>query len=98
MMRDRFLCDVLNEIDETYINEAIDVQQNRKKHNMFFIPIAASIAFLVLTGVLFLRKGSEMHEGSIDMITAEFNMKVMVAFDAGIRSCDSGIAEEGTEI
>lgn len=71
MMRDRFLCNILNEIDETYINEAIDVQQNRKKHNMFFIPIAASIAFFVLTGVLFLRKGSELHEGPIDMITAE---------------------------
>lgn len=54
-------------------------------------PIEDNIAINVAD---FIQKGEPL----FDMITAEFNMKVMVAFDAGIRSCNSGIAEEGTEI
>ena len=41
----------------------------------------------------FLTKGEPLHE----MITADFNMKVMAAIDAGIRSCDSGVFEEAED-
>lgn len=40
-----------------------------------------------------LTKGTPLHE----MITPEFNMKVMAAFDAGIRSCESGMIEDAAE-
>ena len=40
-----------------------------------------------------LTKGTPLHE----MITPEFNMKVMAAFDAGIRSCESGMIENAAE-
>ena len=33
-----------------------------------------------------------------DMVTADFNMKSMVALDAGARSCESGMMEKGEEI
>jgi len=32
-----------------------------------------------------------------DMITLDFNMKAMVAFDAGRRSCESGVIETAEE-
>ena len=38
----------------------------------------------------FLLKGEPLHE----MITADFNMKVQAALDAGRRSCESGVAED----
>ena len=37
----------------------------------------------------FLHDGKPLHQ----MITAEFNMKIMAAFDAGRRSCESGVTE-----
>ena len=37
-----------------------------------------------------LQEGKPLHE----MLTLEFNMKVMAAFDAGRRSCESGQIEE----
>ncbi len=37
----------------------------------------------------FIQKGVPLFE----MITPEFNMKAMAAFDAGRRSCESGMAE-----
>ena len=40
-----------------------------------------------------LTKGTPLHE----MVTAEFNMKVMAAFDAGIRSCNSRMIENAKE-
>ncbi|MBQ7900541.1 MAG: hypothetical protein IJ365_01075, partial [Clostridia bacterium] len=53
-------------------------------------PIEDNIALNVAD---FIQKGEPL----FDMVTAEFNMKVMVAFDAGIRSCNSGKAEEGID-
>ena len=36
-------------------------------------------------------------EPLFEMVTPEFNMKVMAAFDAGRRSCETGIAEYAEE-
>ena len=54
-MSDKFIEDVLNEIDEKYIEEAIIIQQRRNKiSNRFFIPLVAGIVFTVIAGVLLL--------------------------------------------
>ena len=49
-------------------------------------PIEDNIALNVLEHLL---DGKELHE----MLTPEFNMKAMAAFDAGRRSCESGVPE-----
>ena len=49
-------------------------------------PIEDNIGLNVLD---FLQKGKPLYE----LVTAEFNMKAMAAFDAGIRSCKSGNIE-----
>ncbi len=53
-------------------------------------PIEDNIALNVINH---LTKGEPLHE----LITPEFNMKAMVAFDAGIRSCESGMIENAAE-
>ena len=49
-------------------------------------PLADNIAKNVLD---FVQNGTPLFE----MITADFNLKAMVAFDAGIRSCENGQVE-----
>jgi len=41
----------------------------------------------------FLTEGKPLHE----MVTVDFNMRAMAAFDAGRRSCDSGTIENAID-
>lgn len=41
----------------------------------------------------FIKEGKPLHQ----LITAEFNMQIEAAFDAGIRSCNSGVTEHTAE-
>ena len=43
--------------------------------------------------IALIREGKPVYE----MLSADFNMKVMSAFDAGIRSCNSGVVEMAEE-
>ena len=44
---------------------------------------------IALNVINFIKNGAPLYE----MVTANFNMKVMAAFDAGIRSCETGMIE-----
>lgn len=51
-MNDKFINDVLNEIDEKYIDEAAEIQMKRRKQmSRFVIPLVASVALIVILGV-----------------------------------------------
>ena len=48
---------------------------------------------IALNVINYIIKGEPLFE----MVTPEFNMKAMAAFDAGIRSCESGMPELAEE-
>ena len=48
---------------------------------------------ILLIVINFIKNGAPLYE----MVTAHFNMKVMAAFDAGIRSCETGMIENTTD-
>lgn len=72
-MNNKFISDVLNEIDEMYIDEAIKTQQRSKKQmNKFIIPLVASIALIIIAGfILFPNHG--VYEQPSEKIEAEVN-------------------------
>lgn len=50
-MNDKYIVDVLNEIDEKYIDEAVKFQHKKKKRsNKYLIPLVASISLILVVG------------------------------------------------
>lgn len=72
-MNDKFIRDVLNEIDEKYIDEAIKIQQRRKKQmSRFLIPLAASVALIMIAGTVLFRNHGIYNE-TLEKIEAEID-------------------------
>lgn len=71
--------------------DLIPYQPSPKPNEIYNVePIEDNIALNVINYII---KGKPLFE----MVTPEFNMKAMAAFDAGVRSCESGLPELAEE-
>ena len=88
-MNDKFVNDVLNEIDERYIDEAVRIQQKRGSRvsiKRFAIPLVAGIALILVAGVI-LFPNNRFYDQTIELIESEienhsFSLVVYAAEDS----------------
>lgn len=72
-MNDKFINDVLNEIDEKYIDEATKIQLRRRNQmSKFLIPLVASVALIIITGAVLFRNFGISDE-TLEKIEAEID-------------------------